>query len=214
MSSFIDSMGSPEDVDPLRMHMANCDACSRQLQSLISLRSLLARVEQPDTPEDLVLETRVRLSHVRHNNYWEQFANRVTNVVKQVAIPAVSGVFLTVLFFAILFGSLGSNTTVLASDRVASDILVASYKPVRTTEPTMVHFAVSDKTYWNDALMIDTHVGDDGRVIDYVILSGPNDPAVDKWVSELLYFAQFTPATAFGKPVDSRIILSFVAVWS
>ena len=60
--------------------------------------------------------------------------------------------------------------------------------------------------------MIETHVGDDGRVIDYEIISGQQDPEVDKWVSELLYFAQFTPATAFGKPVDSRIILSFVAV--
>ena len=215
MSPFIDSMASPEEVEQLQIHTSTCAACGRQLQSLISLRGLLARIEQPAPPEDMVLESRVKLSHERHRNYFEQFENRLTNVLKPIAIPALFGISLTMLFFGILFGSLVSNTTVLAQDRVVpSDILVATYKPVRTTQPTMVHFAVSDKKYWDEALMIDTHVGDDGRVIDFVILSGPNTPAVDKWVSELLYFAQFTPATAFGKPVDSRIILSFVAVRS
>jgi hypothetical protein len=214
MSPSIDLMTSPQEVDELQFHISNCQPCGRQLQSLISLRSLLARIEQPVPPEDLVLETRVRLSHVRHRNYFEQLENRITNALKEIAIPAVSGVALTMLFFGILFGSLGANTTVLAHDRVTSDTLIATYKPVRTTAPTMAHFAGSDKRYWEEALMIDTHVDEDGRVIDYVILSGPDNPEVDRWVSELLYFAQFTPATAFGRPVDSRIILSFVAVRS
>jgi hypothetical protein len=29
------------------------------------------------------------------------------------------------------------------------------------------------------------------------------------WIREVLSLARFTPATAFGKPVDSRIILAF-----
>jgi hypothetical protein len=214
MSPFIDSMATADEVEQLQVHTAACDPCKRQLQSLISLRSLLARIEQPSPPEDLVLESRVRLSHERHSNYFEQLENRIATSLRQVAIPAIFGVSLTTLLFGLLFGSLVPNNTVLASDRITNDILVATYKPVRTTEPTMLHFAVSDKKYWEDALMIETHVGGDGRVIDYEIISGKQDPEVDKWVSQLLYFAQFTPATAFGRPVDSRIILSFVAVRS
>ena len=39
-------------------------------------------------------------------------------------------------------------------------------------------------------------------------------PELDHWLREFLYFAQFSPATALGKPVDSKVILSFVAVRS
>jgi hypothetical protein len=35
---------------------------------------------------------------------------------------------------------------------------------------------------------------------------------VNGWIREMMSLAQFTPATAFGKPVESKIILSFVAV--
>jgi hypothetical protein len=214
MSPFIDSMASSQEVERLQLHTFACEPCKRQLQSLISLRGLLARIEQPAPPEDLILETRVRLSHERHRNFFERFENRLTNALKPIAIPAIMGVSLTMLFFGVLFGSLGSNSTVLAHDRVGKDTLIASYKPVRTTDPTMQHFAVSDKKYWDDALMIEAHVGNDGRVLDYQIISGQQEPDIDKWVSQLLYYAQFTPATMFGKPVDSRIILSFVAVRS
>ena len=79
-------------------------------------------------------------------NYFARFENRVSNVLRPIAIPAILGVSLTMLFFGILFGGLVSNSTVMAQDRVANDTLVASYKPVRTTDPTMVRFAVSDKT--------------------------------------------------------------------
>ena len=52
----------------------------------------------------------------------------------------------------------------------------------------------------------------EGRVIDYQVLSGPQNPEVNSWIRQVLSLAQFTPATAFGKPVESRMILSFIAV--
>jgi len=55
-------------------------------------------------------------------------------------------------------------------------------------------------------------VGHEGRVLDYQVLSGPQNPEVIGWIRQVLSLAQFTPATAFGKPIESRIILSFVAV--
>ena len=51
-----------------------------------------------------------------------------------------------------------------------------------------------------------------GLVSDYRIISGTRSAAVDKWLQEMLYFAQFRPATSFGVPVRSKIILSFVDV--
>jgi hypothetical protein len=216
MSPFIDSMATPVETARLELHLNSCEPCQRQLQSFISIRNLLSRVEQPDLPEDHVLGTRVRLSQERNKNYLERLENRLGNILKPIAIPAIGGVSLTMLFFGVLLGTTISNTTVMAHDRGADDkALVAIFKPVRTTNLTMIRFATSDKqTLTDEPLMIETHVDDMGKVLAYRIISGSETPEVARWVREQLSLAEFKPATAFGRPVDSKIILSFVAVKS
>jgi len=201
-------------VGRLENHLSACEPCHRQLQSFISIRSLLTRIEQPEPPADLVLQTRVRLSQARNKNVFERLENRISNVLKPIAIPAVAGVSLTMLFFGVLFGAMISNTTVMAHDRFGGDRVSGLYKPVRTTNLTMLRFAGSDTNGLDEPLMIETYVGETGRVLDYKIISGPETPQVNRWIREQLTLATFTPATAFGRPVDSKIILSFVAVKS
>ena len=218
MSPFIDSMASPAEVETLELHLTHCEPCQRQLQSFISIRSLLTRMEQPAPPRDLILDTRVKLSQERHRNYLEKLENRVSDILKPIAIPAIAGVSLTMLFFGVLLGAMISNTTVLAHDHVSStsspERETGLYQPVRTTNLTMIRFADSDTHKFEEPLMIETHVGDTGRVLDYTIISGSDSPETVRFIREQLSMATFTPATAFGRPVDSKIILSFVAVKS
>jgi hypothetical protein len=70
------------------------------------------------------------------------------------------------------------------------DVPVSLYKRLRTSEPTMRSFA-GDRSYLMETLTVETHVGDDGRVLDYVILSGPDDPEVEQWLRVQLHFARF-----------------------
>jgi hypothetical protein len=216
MSPFIDSMATPEEVEKLQLHLSTCEPCRRQLQSFISIRSLLTRTERREIPSDLVLQTRVRLSQERHTNYAERLENRISDLVRPIAIPAIAGVSLTMLFFGVLLGAMISNTTVMAHDRVSTvgEHTTGLYKPVRTSNTTMIRFAGSDDLKFDEPLMIETHVDDTGRVLEYRIISGQDSPEVQRFVREQLSLAMFTPATAFGKPVDSKIILSFVAVKS
>ena len=216
MSPFIDSMATAEESFKLETHLESCEPCSRQLQSFISIRNLLVRVEHPATPEDLVLETRVKLSQARHSNAWERVEQRLAMVLKPVVVPAVFGVSLTALFFGILFGSLVSNGTVMANESVIGGPTIASYKPVRTTDPTMkrLRFAVVDVTGLEEPLAIELEVSGDGKVVNYQIIEGSQTPEIDTMLKDLLYYAQFSPATALGKPVASKVILSFVAVRS
>jgi hypothetical protein len=212
MSSFIDSMVTAEETERLQVHVSTCHPCQRQLQSFISIRSLLTRIERPDLPEDLVLETRVKLSHERNKNFLLRLENRLGNILKPIAIPALFGVSITMLFFGILLGNLATNSTVLAQDRIAEQPVFALYTPVRTTEPTMIRFAADDSNCWDEPLTIETQVGDDGKVMDYEVISGPHSQEANQWIREMLSLASFTPATNFGRPVESKIILSFVAV--
>ena len=212
MSPFIDSMVSAEEAERLESHVAACPACHRLLQSFISMRSLLAQVETPVLPEDLVLETRVRLSHERNRNFMVRLENRLNYILKPIVFPALLGVSLTIMFLGVLLGSLASSSTVTAQNRIVEQPVFALFKPVRTTDPTMARFAANHKKDLDETLTIETHVGDAGRVIDYKVIGGSETPETDSWVREILSLAQFTPATAFGKPVESKIILSFVAV--
>ena len=212
MSPFIDSMVTRVEAEDLELHVAVCQPCRRQLQSYKSMRSLLAVIDKPAVPEDMVLETRVKLSKARNKNVFVRLENRLGYWLKPIVVPAFFGVSLTMLFFGILLGSFASDSTVLAQDRPNEEPFVGFYEPVRTTDPTMIRFTSCDEQDLDEPLTIDTQVGDGGRVLDYEILSGPPTPEVDGWIREMMSLAQFTPATAFGRPVESRIILSFVAV--
>jgi len=176
------------------------------------MRSLLTRVDKPVVPEDMVLEARVKLSRERNRNVFVRWENRLRYVLKPLVVPAFFGVSLTMLFFGILLGSFTTDSTVLAQDRPAEDPVFGLYQPVRTTDPTMLRFTSCDEQDLDETLTIETEVGDEGRVIDYEILSGPQSPEVNGWIREMMSLAQFAPATAFGRPVESKIILSFVAV--
>ena len=211
MSPFIDSMVTADEAERLESHVVACKPCQRQLQSYISMRSLVARIDVPPLPEDMVLETRVRLSHARNNNFLVRLENRLNNFLRPMIVPALLGAALTMLLFGFLLGSLTSQSTVLAQDHFEEQPVYRLFQPVRTENANWIRFASNDKNL-EEPLTIETHVGHEGRVLDYQVLSGPQNPEVNGWIRQVLSLAQFTPATAFGKPIESRIILSFVAV--
>jgi predicted anti-sigma-YlaC factor YlaD len=130
MSPYIDCMAEPEESASLEFHLDSCKPCQRQLHSYISLRSMLARVEPARPPEDLVLDTRVRLSHARSGGVFDRIEARLVNVLKPVLIPAVSGITLTVLSFAVIFGHLAMNFSTQDLD----SSLMAQGEPVRITD--------------------------------------------------------------------------------
>lgn len=209
MSPFIDSMATPKEAERLEGHVAGCEPCRRQLQSYISMRSLVARIETPALPEDMVLETRVRLSQERNKNVLVRLENRLNYLLRPLVVPVVLGVSLTMLFFGVLLGSFTSSSTVLAQDRITEEPVFGLYKPVQTTDPNWVRFASGGNQDLQEPLTIETHVGNEGRVLDYQVLSGTSLP---ESVRQMLSLAHFTPATQFGRPVESKIILSFVLV--
>jgi len=212
MSPFIDSMVTGEESECLRRHVSECARCERQLRSFVSLRSVMAAVEPVPVPEDLQLDTRVRLSRVRADNQRERWQSRIDNILKPLAVPAVSGIVLTSFFFFFLFGYLAAPRGVQANTDVSGSV-VAFYAPPRTTDRTANRFGRSISPELEQALSVQTEVSDTGRIYDYSIIGGTRSAGVDQWLQEVLLLAQFRPATNYmGSPVPSRVILSFVNV--
>lgn len=198
MSAFIDSMARNDEVVRLEAHVAACPPCQRQIQAYISVKNLLRSVDEPPIPEDLVLETRVRLSHERVPSGLRRMGERIevwaSNVVRPVAVPALVGVLLTLICFGgILDG-------------------MATYRDVQITDPTMARIERSALEL-RENLTVETLINVEGKVYAYTVLAGPeNNPEVDRWLDDLLYVAQFKPATFFGRPIDSKLIMSFLGV--
>jgi len=210
MSAYIDCMAEPEESARLEFHLDNCEPCQRQLHSYISLRSMLASVEPVRPPEDLVLDTRVRLSHARSGGVFDRIEALMVNVLKPVVIPAVSGIALTVLSFGVLLGNLALNLQAQTLD----SSLIAMEEPVRTTEQTMLSAPGNSGSDWREPVSVKLNVDYVGRVYEIRIIGGSQTPAMKQWFQNLLYTAQFAPATRLGKPINSSTILTFVNVRS
>lgn len=212
ISPFIDSAVTSDEADSFRQHVSECAACHRQLQSFISLRNVLAGAEPVAIPEDLQLETRVRLSNVRARNDRDRWQARYDNTLRPAAFPAFAGVTVTLLCFAILFGGLLSPRTVILAQTNSDGPSVGLYEPPETTTPTLKRFGAEFSPDLDQALSVQTEVSDTGRVYDYSIIGGTRSAGVDRWLQQQLLLAQFRPATSWGIPVPSRMILSFINV--
>ncbi len=200
MSAFIDSMARNDEAAQLEAHLATCVSCQRQLQACKSVRNLLRSVEPPPVPADLVLETRVRLSHERVPAGLARIRERLevwaANTIRPLAVPAVAGVVSTVL----LFGFMLQNMEAYESSRIE----LSPYTYTRLERPP------ADLT---QPLFVEIYVDKNGKVPYYIVLSGPDDsPVVDTWLDDLLFTAVFKPATAGGQPIHSKLILSLAGV--
>jgi hypothetical protein len=211
MSPFVDSMVTVEEAESLRSHASECGPCRRQLQSFLSVRNLISGLAPVPAPEDLQLETRVRLSHERRRNRLDRLQSRFDNILRPFAVPAFMGMALTLLGFGILLGSLATPRDVMANN-IRSSSLVGVYEFPKTTDPTLRRLGAIASPELDQVLGIQTEVSRSGRIDDFSIIAGKRTPGVDQWLQELVLFSQFRPATYWGLPVRSRVIISFVTV--
>lgn len=209
MSPFIDSMVAADEAEYLRSHVEECASCRRQLQSFVSLRTLMAGSEPVGVPEDLHLETRVLLSHERSRNSRERWQTRLDNVLRPFAVPAAAGVALTVLCFGILLGSLTPSRQAQAED--LRDVATVYQQP-QATDSVLRRLGAIQSPDLDQAFSIQGEVNNDGRIDSVLVLAGNRSPSVDQWLQELVLLSKFKPATLWGLPVRSRVILSFVTV--
>ena len=208
ISPFIDSVVSAEQADSLRAHLSDCQRCRRELQSLVSLRTVMAGVEPFPVPEDLQLETRIKLSHARSRNARVWWQNRLDNVFKPFAIPAVMGVVVTLLGFGILFGGLSSGVVAQELRPVA-----VIYQQPQGTDLTIKRLRNAQAPLLDQAFSIQGEINDEGQMDAYSVIGGTRSHGNDQWLQELVLFSQWKPATTYwGLPVRSRVILSCVTV--
>lgn len=208
MSTYLDGAVTRSQMAQMDEHLRACKECGGHFVSLQQMQSLVGSLGRKPAPPDLNLRLRVALSQELANSRrsrWERLRVRWENAFNATMVPATAGLITTLIIFGVLISFLYP-----AQVRASNDVPTMLYTPAQLqSTPFELTMGVANA----DSLVVEAYVGADGRVQDYRILSSSEDSqAVLSQLKNMLIFTTFQPATAFGQPTASRVILSFSKV--
>jgi len=208
MSSYLDGAVTRSQMAQMDEHLRTCLECATRFASVQRTQSLVASLGRKPAPPELALKLRVALSQElanSHRSRWERLQVRWENAFNAIMVPATAGALATLIVFGMLISILWPTQV-----RASNDVPTMLYTPA---ELKSTPFELSMGVANADSLVVEAYVGPDGRVLDYRILSAPEDAeAVLPQLKNMLIFATFQPATAFGQPTSGRVILTFSKV--
>lgn len=208
MSSYMDGAVSRSQMASVTQHLHTCASCSDYFSSLHKAQQLVGSLGRKQAPPEMALKLRVVLSQEMANarrSRWEGLRVRWENAFNAIMVPATAGLVTTLIIFGVLISWLYP-----AQVSASNDVPTMLYTPAQLRSTP---FELTMGVPASDSLVIEAYVGPDGRVQDYRVLSGSeNDPEILPQLKNMLIFTTFQPATAFGQPTSSRVILTFSGV--
>ncbi len=207
MSSYLDGAVTRSQLAQVNEHLQGCQECAAYYSSGQRIQMLVGSLGRKVAPPDLALRLRVAASQELANaqrSRWEMMRVRWENAFNATMVPATAGVVTTLIIFGLLISFLYPSQM-----RASNDVPTMLYTPAQLRFTPFELSGVASA----DSLIVEAYVGPDGRVQDYRILSAPeNEAAILPQLKNMLIFTTFQPATAFGQPTASRVILSFSKV--
>jgi len=200
-SPYLDGVLTGRQMRDLVQHLGVCEQCSAEYRQLCQTQQAVASLGRKKAPPELELSLRVALSQERvRQRPLAGLQVRLENALNAFMVPATAGMLSAVVFFGLLIGF-------FAIPASSNDVPTMLYTP-----PTLAlsPFSASMDSASADSIVVEAYVDANGRVQDYRILSAPKDAPITKPVLEnMLIFTVFHPATAFGRPISGRAVLSF-----
>lgn len=208
MSSYLDGAVTRSQLAQMNEHLQRCGECPARYESVRQAQALVGSLGRKAAPPELALRLRVTISQEIANaqrSSWEAVRVRWEDAFNAVMVPATAGLITTLIVFGLFISFVYPNQA-----RPANDVPTRLYTPA---ELQFTPFEWSMGVNNTESLIVEACVGPDGRVQDYRILSAPEDArAILPELKNMLIFTTFHPATAFGRPTSSRVILSFSKV--
>jgi len=205
LSALADNELKADRAERLRAHLRDCPSCAQELSELGRLRSAMRSAGRVPPPPNLALAVRVRLSQRQHSHFYDRLRVRLQNQMEPVALPAAAGLFSALLLFGVLIHSLAIPTPAFTDDVPLQLITKPRVKIMPPLTPL-------NSTNWEADVVVEAHVDETGRVVDYRLLNGPYDPALISKLNRHLLFTQFDPATSFGIPRHGTAVFQFQSI--
>lgn len=198
-------------------HLSECVHCRAELENYRRLQQLLNRAEPVAAPEDLATKIRIAAAKIRAQETVESRVRRwrdhvhivLENILQPLALPAMGGVAAAILVFAVVmpfYAKVGPLTPGPAP------LPTAFFQPARLEQ--LAGFSVTglDESK-SEILLVQATIGANGSILDYQILSGPDNPGIRRQLDQILMLSRFRPSTDFGRPISGgTVVMSFSAV--
>jgi len=195
------------DSAMLAAHLGECRECSLHHAEVRSLRTGLSHL--PEMTVSPLLRTRLRVTASRERsrqNLRRNLAARMAdlrsraklvfdNLLRPIAVPAVGGMLASFLCIGVIVDTLHVRPV------WDNDIPFGVYTEVMIDD-------VSPFSLDGHDVMVQLTVDKDGKVSDFEVPQGTTSPEQLRDIGNLVLFGSFVPATAFGKPVTGKILVT------
>ena len=219
LPGYLDGAARSREHARLREHLDGCGECRRQLERYRRLAVCLASLDPVRAPADLAVRIRVQASHVQParamlQRAWSRAVLVFRNILEPLAVPATGGILTAAVVFVVIVQNILMGVPL--GRAVPNDLPLNLIQPARLESlasfpvPGLVAPSGDPNT---GAVMLEATVNARGEAVSYRILSGPNTPAVQQQIDQVLMFSRFRPQMGFGRPMNGgRVVLGFSEV--
>jgi hypothetical protein len=210
-SAYLDGAVSGRRMQQIAQHLDGCEACAHQFAELRAMQHSLAALGPAKAPADLGLRLRLAISHeqAKRESSWLDTLNlKWENAVRPMLVQVSAGFAGAVLLIGsigLLLGMVAVPQPVMANDEPLGAMTAPHYL-YSTVNPGAI------LTDHDSVIVVEAYVNEQGRVYDYNIVSGPDDPAVHTQIVDRLLMSVYEPASVFGAPVRGRVVLTFSGI--
>lgn len=210
-SAYLDGAVSGRQMQRIAKHLEGCSGCTQEFSALRAMQQSLATLGPAKAPADLGLRLRLAISHEqarRTSNWRDSLSLKWENTVRPMLVQVSAGFAGAVLLvgsIGLLLGMVAAPEPVMANDEPLGAMTAPHYL-YSTASPADI---VSDH---DSLIVVEAYINDQGRVYDYNIVSGSEDAAVRNQIADHLLMSIYQPASVFGVPVRSQVVLTFSGI--
>ena len=210
-SAYLDGELPPHVRQQMISHLNRCPKCSEEDRIGREVRDAMRtmpRVKPPDT-----LHTQLRIAASReiarrkeNRTWWQERLSSLSmwkdNLMRPFAIPAFGGVLSAILLFCMIAPLVAKNVA-----RTSLDVPTGLYTEASVKGVLPLGLDAED-------VDVELTIDETGSVIDYTVGDSQRSefersPSLQRNLESHLVTMKFTPATAFGQPVNAKIRLTF-----
>jgi len=210
-SDYLDGAISGHEMQAIAEHLESCHVCTREFAEWRAMQNSLAMLKPAKAPANLGLKLRLAISREnskRTFGFVDRLKLQWENSVRPMLIQVSAGFAVAVALLSgvgFLLGTVAVPQAVLADDEPLGAMTTPHYLYSATHPLPIV-------TPQDTTIVVEAEVNDQGRVYDYNIVSGPQDPGVNLQIGDQLLLSVFEPARVFGAPIRGRVVLTFAGV--
>lgn len=205
------SMVLGRGLEAVSEHLAQCRECADYALEMSAMRDQLRSLPRRTPPARVITQLQVLASreHLRQISrgtlrarlhFWAvELHLFFDNLMRPFALPFAGGLLSALFLFTMLAPGLPTP------HQTRNDVLLSGiFGQSQAAFDTLPPFAFGE-----DHVVVLVSLDKDGRVTDYSTIPGNINAGLRDDIANMILFTKFQPATEFGLPVASKVLVSF-----